>query len=177
MRTRASSFNRFQREELKMTSEAQAPGAPAIILYREVNRDDYGRSSHGGAQLMGGTSDRYEEDYYRIKILTEDGRKYANVEIPLPKEVGFITGINARTIRPDGSIVNYDGKVFEKTIYKSKGYQYCQDTHAARCSGGQCDRVFLHHQFSGTLHLLFAVDSKQRALHQEGQVHAETLPE
>ncbi len=121
-------FQPVSPEELKMTADPGAPGAPAIILYREVNRDDYGRSSHGGAQLMGGTSDRYEEDYYRIKILTEDGRKYANVEIPLPKEMGFITGINARTIRPDGSIVNYDGKVFEKTIYKSKGYQYLAKT-------------------------------------------------
>ena len=113
-----------------MTSEPQAPGASAIILYREVNRDDYGRTAHGGMQLMGNESaaDRYEENYYRIKILTEEGRKYANVEIPLPTEVGFITGINARTIRPDGSIVNFDGRVFEKTVYKSKGFQYIAKT-------------------------------------------------
>lgn len=113
-----------------MTSEPLAPGAPAVILYREVNRDDYGRTAHGGLQLMGNESaaDRYEENYYRIKILTEEGRKYANVEIPLPKEVGFVTGINARTIRPDGSIVNFDGKVFEKTVYKTKGFQYLAKT-------------------------------------------------
>src|SRR5271168_2358461 len=27
-------------EELKMTSEAKAPGAPAVILYRQIDRDD-----------------------------------------------------------------------------------------------------------------------------------------
>jgi hypothetical protein len=123
-------FQPVSAEELKMTSEPQAPGAPAIILYREVNRDDYGRTAHGGMQIMGNESaaDRYEEQYYRIKILTEEGRKYANVEIPLPKETGFVTGINARTIRPDGSIVNFDGKAFEKTVYKSKGFQYVAKT-------------------------------------------------
>jgi hypothetical protein len=123
-------FQPVSAEELKMTSEPLAPGAPAIILYREVNRDDYGRTAHGGLQLMGNESaaDRYEENYYRMKILTEEGRKYANVEIPLPKEVGFVTGINARTIRPDGSIVNFDGKVFEKTVYKTKGFQYLAKT-------------------------------------------------
>ena len=30
--------------ELKMTSEPLAPGAPAIILYRQVDRDDNGRT-------------------------------------------------------------------------------------------------------------------------------------
>jgi hypothetical protein len=56
-------------EELKMTSEPLAPGAPAIILYRQVDRDDNGHTSH-------------EDNFERIKILTEEGRKYADVEIP-----------------------------------------------------------------------------------------------
>jgi hypothetical protein len=59
-------------EELKMTSEPLAPGAPAIILYRQVDRDDNGRTSH-------------EDNFERIKILTEEGRKYADVEIPFIK--------------------------------------------------------------------------------------------
>ena len=32
-------------EELKMTSEPLAPGAPAVILYRQVDRDDTGRTA------------------------------------------------------------------------------------------------------------------------------------
>lgn len=99
--------------ELKMTSEPKAPGAPAIYLYRQVDRNDNGPS---------------EFDYARIKIFTEEGRKYANVEIPFLKETEKIRGIQARTIRPDGSIVNFDGKVYEKTIVKAKGIKYLAKT-------------------------------------------------
>ncbi len=127
----AAKFQPVSTEELKMTSEPQAPGAPAIILYRQVDRNDYGRTAHGGAVLMGSqgpNADRFEDDYFRIKILTEAGRRYANVEIPFPKEVGTIGGINARTIRPDGSIVDFGGQVFDKTIVKTKGFQYLAKT-------------------------------------------------
>ncbi len=93
-------------EELEMTSEPKAPGAPAIYLYRQVDRDD---------------QEFKEYVYARIKIFTEEGRKYADVEIPYVKGEGDIRGIAARTIHADGSIVNFDGKVFEKTIVKAKG--------------------------------------------------------
>jgi len=99
--------------DLKMTSEPKAPGAPAIYLYRQVDRDD--QSSH-------------ETQYYRLKIFTEEGRKQANVEIQFVKEQEDIRDIKARTIRPDGSIVNFDGKAFEKTIVKARGVQYLAKT-------------------------------------------------
>jgi len=98
-----------------MTSEPQAPGAAAILLYRQVDRDDNGRTSH-------------EDNYFRIKILTEEGRKYADIEIPFLKQSENIVNVRARTIRPDGSIVNFDGKVFEKTIVKAKGLKYLAKT-------------------------------------------------
>jgi Domain of Unknown Function with PDB structure (DUF3857)/Transglutaminase-like superfamily len=101
-------------EELKMTSLPEAPGAPAVILYRQVDRDD-GRTPH-------------EDTYVRIKILTEEGRKYANVEIPYVKEYGGMTAIKARTIRPNGSIAAFDGKVYEQTIVKAKGVKYLAKT-------------------------------------------------
>jgi hypothetical protein len=108
-------FQPISPEELKLTSEPQAPGAPAIILFRQVDRDDNGRTSH-------------ENSYFRIKILTEEGRKYADVEIPYYKESGNVGGIRARTIRPDGTIVNFEGKVFDKTIVKAKGVKYLAKT-------------------------------------------------
>ncbi len=122
----AVQFQPVNPDELKMTSEPLAPGAPAIILYREVNRNDFGRNAHGGSQISAYNSiERQEENYRRIKILTEEGRKYADVEIPMRSGRGVsITGINARTIRPDGTIVNFDGKVFEKTVFKRKGLKY-----------------------------------------------------
>jgi Domain of Unknown Function with PDB structure (DUF3857) len=122
-------FQPVSAEELKMTSEPLAPGAPAIILYREVDRDDCGITCHSpNVGVM--SADRFEEDYFRIKILTEAGRKYGEVEIPISSEVGAIDNINARTIRPDGSVVDFKGQVFEKTILKAKGLKYVAQTFA-----------------------------------------------
>jgi hypothetical protein len=100
-------------EELKMMNEPQAPGAPAIYLYRQVDRDDDG--SH-------------EYNYVRIKVLTEEGRKYADVELPFFKNRGTIRSIQARVIQPDGRIVNFDGKVYEKTIVKGGGLKFLAKT-------------------------------------------------
>jgi len=102
-------------EELKMTSVPEAPGASAVILYRQVDRDDSAR-----------TGNQY--NYVRIKILTEEGRKYGDVEIPFFKEQGTIHGLKARTIRPDGTIANFEGKAFDKTIVKAKGLKYLAKT-------------------------------------------------
>jgi hypothetical protein len=101
--------------DLKMTSEPKAPGAPAIFLYRQVDRNDSGNATT-------------EFNYARIKILTEEGRKYGDVEIPFNKESEDISNIRARTIHPDGSIVGFDGKVYEKTIVKAKGLKYLVKT-------------------------------------------------
>ncbi|MGB7726391.1 MAG: DUF3857 domain-containing protein [Candidatus Acidiferrum sp.] len=98
--------------DLKMTTEPKAPGAPAIYLYRQVDRKESGRANHTEAY------------YFRVKILTEDGRKYGNIEIPYLKSVGGISNIRARTIHPDGTVLNFDGKIFENTIVKSKTLKY-----------------------------------------------------
>jgi hypothetical protein len=108
---RADHFQPVSPEELAMKSEPLAPGASAIILMRQVDRDDNGRTSH-------------EDNYQRIKILTEDGRKYGDVEIPFYKGTENVVNIRARAIRPDGSIVNFEGKVFEKTVVKARGLKY-----------------------------------------------------
>ena len=111
----AVNFQPVSPDELKMTSEPKAPGAPAIILFREVDRDDRGQTAH-------------EDVYFRIKILTEEGRKYADIEIPFFKYEGSIVNIHARTIDPDGSIVNFNGKAFDKSIVKARGVQYLAKT-------------------------------------------------
>jgi hypothetical protein len=112
----AIDFPPISSEELNIKSEPLAPGAPAIILFRQVDRDDSGNTAH-------------ENNYVRIKILKEEGRKYADIEIPFFKGTGNnIVRIGARTIGPDGSIVNFDGKVFEKSIAKAKGLKYMAKT-------------------------------------------------
>ena len=105
----AVGFQPVNPEELRMTMEPLAPGAPAIILFREVDRDDNRYTPH-------------EDNYVRIKILTEEGRKYANVEIPFSKGFESIVGIHARTIKPDGTTVEFDGNTFEKTVMKQRGF-------------------------------------------------------
>jgi hypothetical protein len=102
-------------KELAMKSEPLAPGAAAIILYRQVDRDDNGSTSH-------------EFNYVRIKILSEEGRKHADIEIPFVKDVNDVVQLKARTIRPDGSVVNFEGKAFEKSIVKAKGVKYLAKT-------------------------------------------------
>lgn len=103
----AVNFQPVSQDELKLTSEPLAPGAPAIILFRQVDRDDNIHTPH-------------VDNYFRIKILTEEGRKHADVEIPFFKESEDIVNIKARTIRPDGSIADFGGKIFEKYLVKGK---------------------------------------------------------
>jgi hypothetical protein len=109
------SFQPPNPDELKMTSEPLAPGAPAVILYRQVDRDDNRYTPH-------------EDDYLRVKILTEEGRKYGNVEIAFMKGFENVIGVHARTIQPNGSITEFDGKVFEKTIVKNRERSYLVKT-------------------------------------------------
>jgi hypothetical protein len=74
-------------DELKMTAEPKAPGAQAIYLYRQVDRDD---------------QENRERFYSRIKILTEEGRKYGDVEIPFLKGHGDIKNIVLSSNVPSG---------------------------------------------------------------------------
>jgi hypothetical protein len=100
-------------DELKMTSEPLAPGAPAIILFRQVDRDD---------------RDLHEFNFVRIKILKEEGRKYADIELRYLKDARSISDLKARTIQPDGRVNPFSGKPFDKTVIKAKGIRYLAKT-------------------------------------------------
>jgi hypothetical protein len=80
-----------------------------------VDRDDRGQNAH-------------EEIYFRIKILTEEGRKYADIEIPFLKEEGTVVSIHARTIQQNGTIIDFNGKAFDKSIVKARGVRYMAKT-------------------------------------------------
>jgi hypothetical protein len=100
-------------EELHMTEEPKAPRAPAIYLYHQVDRDD---------------ASSEESVYVRLKILTDEGRKYGDVEIPFNAEHERVVGIEARTIRPDGTIAPFDGKIYDTPIVKARGVRYVAKT-------------------------------------------------
>jgi hypothetical protein len=102
-------------DELAMASEPKAPGAAAIILYLQVDRDDTSPD---------------EIIYTRIKVLTEEGRRYADVEIPYLREIESVRYIQARTVQPDGTVVEWDGQAFDKTIVKGRGASVLAKTFA-----------------------------------------------
>jgi hypothetical protein len=104
--------------DLALKDNSASPGAHAMILYREsaVSEKDVNTA---GASIM---------EYVRIKIFTREGTDQANVEIPFWKESSDIKDIRARTIRPDGSVVNFEGKPFEKIVEKHSGQKFLAKT-------------------------------------------------
>jgi hypothetical protein len=113
----ASDFTPPTKEELSMTSVPGFPGAAAVVLFREqITKDDL-----------------HTQQYYnRIKILTEDGKKYANVELAFTSYAGdgvwagddnMMGDIIGRTIHADGTIIPFTGKPYLKTIQKEGGFK------------------------------------------------------
>jgi hypothetical protein len=102
---RAGDWLPISADDLQMTSEPQAPKTAAIYLYRQVDRDDV---------------EHVEKHYVRIKVLTDEGRAHANVTLPFDGNHERIGDIEARTVRPDGSIVPFDGKVYEKPMVEAR---------------------------------------------------------
>ena len=92
-------------EDLSMTDLAAQPGAPAVVLLREELADD---------------PNNFHSTYVRIKVLAEPGRQYADVELPYSRRHFTIGEISGRTIHADGSIVPFDGKVFDKILLRKK---------------------------------------------------------
>ena len=92
-------------QDMKMTDLPQQKGAPAVVLLREEFADD---------------PKHYRSVYVRIKILTEAGRRYADVTIPYPRRSVTIGGVAGRTVHADGSIVPFAGQVFDKMVVREK---------------------------------------------------------
>ena len=91
--------------DLRITAtDIGEPGADAAILFREGELDDDDQ----------GTSLKV---YVRVKIFTEHGRRYADVQLPYRTDLGKIVEVHARTVRPDGSIVPVDSRdIFDKLL-------------------------------------------------------------
>jgi hypothetical protein len=114
----ADQFIAPTREELQMTSLPGYPGAAAVVLYREeITKDDLHEVLH----------------YDRIKVLTEEGKKYANVELGYVTTTGSwddqgddktLDQIAGRTIHSDGTIIPFTGKPYLKVMAKTKGTNY-----------------------------------------------------
>jgi len=76
-------------EELKMTSDPKAPGADAVYFnIEEIANDPL----------------HYQSYYARIKVLTENGKELATVELPYLRGNDKVADIKGRTIHADGTI-------------------------------------------------------------------------
>jgi hypothetical protein len=97
-------------EELSMTAIPEVPGAPAVYLYKEEKTDDWLHM---------------HSVYVRLKVLTDRGKEYANVELPFftGEDGSTVDSIAGRTIHPDGTIIPFTGKPYVKLIGKAGGVQ------------------------------------------------------
>ncbi len=83
-------------------------GGPALILYRAADTDNTTSS---------------ETYSYRIKILNEEGREHANIEIPYVEKLEQVEDVAARTIAPDGTVTPFHDQVTDQDIVKAKKYK------------------------------------------------------
>ena len=92
-------------KDLQMKEFKQLPGAEAVLLYYQNEIDDVSHT---------------EFFYSRIKVLTDSGKRHANVEIPITDKTSVME-LAARTIHPDGKIVDLASQPFEKVVFQGKG--------------------------------------------------------
>ncbi len=101
-------------QERSLKSVPQDPEADAVIL--RLTRD--GKMIEEGRSLT-----NVLEYYWRMKILNDRGKRYAEVHISSQK-VSRVGDIEARTIKPDGTIVPVAAdQIFEKLVEKGRGYK------------------------------------------------------
>jgi transglutaminase-like putative cysteine protease len=102
----AQEFGPPSPDELKITSVPEQPGASAVVLFHEEICDD---DLH------------YCSVYMRIKILTDAGvQKYSDISL-LSFRGRSVAEVRARTVHTDGTIVNFEGKPFDKVVYRGRG--------------------------------------------------------
>src|SRR5258708_30813485 len=89
-------------EDRKLTSK-DVNGASAVMLYHEQSSDDNRNT---------------RSSYTRIKILTEKGKQYADVELRYLGSDFHIINVKARTVAPDCTVTPISVKPFDKTIVK-----------------------------------------------------------
>src|SRR6185503_9297010 len=108
-RSAANNWRPITMQELKMTAAAIGdPEADAAMLFREGELND---------NFPDGTVFKV---YIRIKIFNDRGRRYRDIELPYRVELGRITDVSARTVRPDGSTFEVASRdIFDRVVLKT----------------------------------------------------------
>jgi len=100
-------------DELAMKNVAFAPDAPAAVLEWLQYTDDQTFKSI---------------EYARIKVFRDEGKKYGDIEVMYIPGIVTIRDLQARTIKPDGTVSPFNGKVYEKVVVKSGGFRVMAKT-------------------------------------------------
>lgn len=100
-------------EDLALKDNPKGSGADSMILYREsvIN-----------------ASESTLREYVRIKIFTAQGARQGDVSISYERSQSSIRDIRARTIRPNGEIINFEGSTYDKTVIKGAGVHFLEKT-------------------------------------------------
>ena len=102
----ATTWTQPTADELKMTSDPAAPDAAAEYLNLDI------RSARNSVTV-----------YARIKILTERGKEtYSNVRMEYVVGDEGITSVEGRTIHPDGTIIPFTGKPYDREVTSFRSY-------------------------------------------------------
>lgn len=111
----AANWKTVSPQDLKITAtDIGDPEADAAILFREGELND---NTGEGTSL---------KVYIRIKIFNERGRRFADVQLPYKVELGKVTDVRARTIRPNGTVIEVEGRdVFDKLLVKTSHGVWC----------------------------------------------------
>jgi transglutaminase-like putative cysteine protease len=92
-------------EERNLKDNPARPGDHAMVLYRECITDDSKETHH---------------DYYRIKIFSDEGKRWADIRIPYWKGFYKVERIQARTVQPDGTVIPFTGEIHDLVTAKYK---------------------------------------------------------
>jgi hypothetical protein len=105
--------------DLALKDNPAEPGDDAMILYRSSSVDARKATIDGVL----------DEEYIRIKVFTQRGaEKETSQRIIFYHEESNIKDIRARTIEPDGTVVNFDGRTFEKMIEGAGDSRFMEKT-------------------------------------------------
>ena len=97
------------KDDLALKDNPANPGSSAMILERQIYTDD---------------EKRIQTEWLRIKVLTEEGKAYADIEIPYFAKSTTIGDIRGRTVQPDGTVIIFNGTIFDKVVAKYRRLRY-----------------------------------------------------
>lgn len=96
-------------DDLALKDNPASPGTPAMILYYAIDTDNT----------------KSTETYsLRLKVLSDEGKKYANIEIPYFDKETHVEEIRAHTIGPDRKVTEFADQIYDREIIKAKKYRF-----------------------------------------------------